>query len=131
MATKLITAKQQMRAAQSFAFFSSLSVILLPAIIPMLLWIAASIFAYCAVACHPNQRVQAYLTVAGYRFYGVVGSLVVVLNFSPQLAKAAGGWINLILIIWVISILIVVPFGVRDILRAKREPWQDMQVETE
>ena len=120
-----------MRAAQSFAFFSILSVFLLPAIIPMLLWIAASIFAYCAVACHPNKRVQAYLTVAGYRFYGVVGSLVVVLNFSQQLAKAAGGWINLILIIWVISILIVVPFGVRDILRAKREPWQDMQVETE
>ena len=43
MATKLITAKQQMRAAQSFAFFSSISVILLPAIIPMLLWIAASV----------------------------------------------------------------------------------------
>lgn len=131
MASKLITAKQQMRAAQSFAFFSSISVILLPAIIPMLLWIAASIFAYCAVACHPNKRVQSYLTIAGYRFYGVVGSLVVVLNFSPQLAKAAGGWINLILIIWVVSILIVVPFGVRDILRAKKEPWQDMQVETE
>jgi hypothetical protein len=24
-----------------------------------------------------------------------------------------------------------VPFGIRDILRAKKEPWQDMQVETE
>lgn len=131
MAFKLITAKQQMRAAQSFAFFSSLSVILLPAIIPMLLWIAASIFAYCAVACHPNKRVQSYLTIAGYRFYGLVGALVVVLNFSPQMAKAVGGWLNLGIIIWIISILVVVPFGIRDILRAKKEPWQDMQVETE
>lgn len=131
MAFKLITAKQQMRAAQSFAFFSSLSVILLPAIIPMLLWIAASIFAYCAVACHPNKRVQSYLTIAGYRFYGLVGALVVVLNFSPQMAKAMGGWLNLGIIIWIISILVVVPFGIRDILRAKKEPWQDMQVETE
>lgn len=131
MASKLITAKQQMRAAQSFAFFSSLSVILLPAIIPMLLWIAASIFAYCAVACHPNKRVQSYLTIAGYRFYGLVGALVVVLNFSPQMAKAVGSWLNLGIIIWIISILVVVPFGIRDILRAKKEPWQDMQVETE
>jgi hypothetical protein len=131
MASKLITAKQQMRAAQSFAFFSSIAVILLPAIIPMLLWIAASIFAYCAVACHPNKRVQSYLTIAGYRFYGLVGGLVVALNFSPQMAKAVGGWLNLGVIIWILSILVVVPFGIRDILRAKKEPWQDMQVETE
>jgi hypothetical protein len=131
MASKLITAKQQMRAAQSFAFFSSIAVILLPAIIPMLLWIAASIFAYCAVACHPNKRVQSYLTIAGYRFYGLVGGLVVALNFSPQMAKAVGGWLNLGVIIWILSILVVVPFGIRDILRAKNEPWQDMQVETE
>lgn len=131
MASKLITAKQQMRSAQSFAFFSSLAVILMPAIIPMLLWIAASIFAYCAVACHPNPRVQAYLTKAGHRFYGLVGSLVVLLNFSSQMSKAAGGWLNFWLIVWAVSILVVVPFGIRDILRAKQEPWQDMQVETE
>lgn len=131
MASKLITARQQMRSAQSFAFFSSLAVILMPAIIPMLLWIAASIFAYCAVACHPNPRVQAYLTKAGHRFYGLVGSLVVLLNFSSQMSKAAGGWFNFWLIVWIVSILVVVPFGIRDILRAKKEPWQDMQVETE
>ncbi|HWU82534.1 MAG TPA: hypothetical protein VN063_03490 [Methylophilaceae bacterium] len=131
MASKLITARQQMRSAQSFAFFSSLAVILMPAIIPMLLWIAASIFAYCAVACHPNPRVQAYLTKAGHRFYGLVGSLVVLLNFSSQMSKAAGGWFNFWLIVWIVSILVVVPLGIRDILRAKKEPWQDMQVEME
>lgn len=131
MASKLITARQQMRSAQSFAFFSSLAVILMPAIIPMLLWIAASIFAYCAVACHPNPRVQGYLTKAGHRFYGLVGSLVVLLNFSSQMSKAAGGWFNFWLIVWIVSILVVVPLGIRDILRAKKEPWQDMQVEME
>ena len=131
MAAKIITAKQQERAAQSFAFFSSISVLLLPAIIPMLLWIAASIFAYCAVACHPNKRVQTYLTKAGHRFYGLTGGLVVLLNFSPQMAKWVGGWWQLALIIWLVSILVVVPLGVRDILRAKKEPWQDMTVEDE
>jgi hypothetical protein len=131
MDTKILTAKQQMRAAQSFSFFSSLAVIFLPAIIPMLLWIAASIFVYCAVANHPNARVGEYLRYSGYRFYGVVGGLVILLNFSPQLAKAAGGWPTLILLIWVVSFLIVVPLAVRDILRAQHEGWQDMQIEVE
>jgi hypothetical protein len=72
-----------------------------------------------------------YLVPAGYRFYGLVGTLVVILNFSSQLAKWAGGGLNLALIIWVLGILIVVPLGVRDILRAKHEHWQEMQLETE
>lgn len=131
MVTKVITAKQQQRSAQSFAFFSSLAVMLMPAIIPMLLWIAASIFAYCAVAHHPNPKVRSYLTPAGHRFYGVVGTLVVLLNFSPQMAKWVGGWWQLGIIIWAASILVVVPLGVRDILRAQKEQWQDMTINTE
>lgn len=131
MAPKIITAKQQERAAQSFAFFSSLSVLLLPAIIPMLLWIAASIFVYAAVAHHPNHKVREYLKFAGYRFYGLLGALVVALNFSPQMAKWVGGWPQLAIIIWILSILVVIPFAVRDILRARQEPWEDMLVESE
>jgi hypothetical protein len=131
MATRLITARQQRRAAQSFNFFSCIAVLLMPAIIPMLLWIAASIFAYSAVAHHPNPRVREYLTPAGHRFYGLVGSLVVVLNFSSQLADWVGGWWQLAALLWTISILVVVPFGIRDMRRAQREPWQDMTVETE
>lgn len=128
MATKIITAKQQERSAQSFAFFCCI-VTIIPVLLPF--WIAASIFAYCAIACHPNKRVQAYLTKAGHRFYGLIGGLVVVLNFSPQMAKWVGGAWHLALIIWLISILVVVPLGVRDILRAKKEPWQDMAIEDE
>lgn len=131
MATRLITARQQRRAAQSFNFFSCSAVLLMPAIIPMLLWIAASIFAYSAVAHHPNPRVREYLTPAGHRFYGLVGSLVVVLNFSSQLADWVGGWWQLAALLWAISILVVVPFGIRDMRRAQGEPWQDMTVETE
>ena len=128
MPTKIITVKQQQRAAQSFAFFSSIAV-LLPVLIPI--WIAASIFVYASVAHHPNDKVCDYLRHAGYRFYGLVGALVAVLNFSPQMAKWVGGGMHLAIVIWIISILVVIPLGVRDILRAKNEPWQDMPVEIE
>jgi len=128
MATSIISAKQQMRSAQAFAFFSSIAVVI-PVLIPI--WIAASIFVYAAIANHPNQRVRDYLVPAGYRFYGLVGTLVVILNFSSQLAKWAGGGLNLIFIIWALGILIVVPLGLRDILRAQHEPWQEMQLEVE
>ena len=131
MATKTISPKQQMRAAQAFTFFSCVAVFLLPLVIPMLLWIAASIFVYAAAANHPNPKVCSFIQYSGYRFYGLIGTLVVVLNFSPQMAKAVGGWPHLIGIIWAISILIVVPLGVRDLLRAKNEPWQEMTVEVE
>ncbi|HEY8355472.1 MAG TPA: hypothetical protein VIK69_10730 [Methylophilaceae bacterium] len=131
MATKIITAKQQMRAAQTFTFFSILAVLLMPTIIPMLFWIAASIFVYAAAAHHPNPRVCEFLRYSGYRFYGVVGSLVVLLNFSPQLSKAMGGWIPLALVIWAACILVVVPFGIRDLIRARKEPWQDIEIESD
>ncbi len=131
MSIKVVTAKQQMHAAQTFTFFSIIAVLLLPAIIPMLLWIAASIFVYAAAACHPNPKVCDYIKYSGYRFYGVVGALVVILNFSSHLAKMAGGAIQLAAIIWVLCILVVVPLGIRDLLRAKKEPWQDMEFESD
>lgn len=128
MATKIVTAKQQMRAAQAFPFFSSLAVII-PILIPF--WIAASIFSYCSIAHHPCNRVCQYLVPAGYRFYGLMGTWVVLLNFSSQLADWAGGALRLAFIVWAISILVIVPFGISDILRARKEPWQDITVETE
>ncbi len=131
MPVKICTAKQQMRAAQTFTFFSIIAVLLLPAIIPMLLWIAASIFVYAAAAHHPNPRVCEFLKYSGYRFYGVVGALVVILNFSPQMSKAMGGWLPLALVIWLACILVVVPLGIRDLMRAKKEPWQDIEYESD
>ncbi|ROH87225.1 hypothetical protein ED236_06030 [Pseudomethylobacillus aquaticus] len=128
MPVKLISPKQQMRAAQSFPFFSSIA-ILIPVLIPI--WIAASIFVYAAVAHHPNDKVCAYLVPAGYRFYGVLGAWVVVLNFSSHLANMVGGALNLALLLWAISILVVVPLGVRDVLRAQRANWCEIEHQAE
>lgn len=116
-----------MRAAQSFPFFSSIAV-MVPVLIPI--WIAASIFTYASMAQHPCTRVCEYLVPAGYRFYGLLGTWVVVLNFSSNMAGWVGGGLNLAIIIWIISILVIVPLGIRDILRAKREPWQEITIET-
>lgn len=139
MALKTITAKQQQRSAQIFPFLSSVSVVAMPLIIPMLLWLAASIFVYAAIAHHPNQKVRDYLVPAGYRFYGLVGALVIVLNFSPQMSKWFSGTLNygplhlpmFWVWVWALCLLVVIPLGVRDILRAKNDNWEDMQVETE
>ena len=129
MAIKVISAKQQLRSAQMFTFFSIIAVLLLPALFPLFLWIGASIFVYAASASHPNPKIRDYVRYSGYRFYGIVGALVAVLNFSQQLAKWAGGWPHLIVAIWVMCVLIVVPLGVRDLRRAKNENWQPMEVE--
>jgi len=54
---------------------------------------------------------------------------VVVLNFSSPMAKWVGGGLHLLVLVWLVSLAVVVPLGVRDILRARRENWQDMTVE--
>ncbi len=131
MPVKTITAADQKRAAKLFTQLSCLATVLLPLLIPMMLWIAASIFVHASVAHHPNQRVREFLYPAGYRFYGVVGTLVVILNFSPQMSKWAGGWLHLGLVIWAVALLVIVVPGIRDILRANKENWQDMTVEVE
>lgn len=131
MPVKTITAAEQKRAAKLFTQLSCAATVLMPLIIPMLLWIAASIFVHASIAHHPNQRVRDFLYPAGYRFYGVVGTLVVILNFSPQMSKWVGGWLHLGVIIWVSSLLIILVPGIRDILRANKENWQDMTIEVE
>lgn len=128
MPTKTITAAEQRRAAQIFSFFSAIAVV---TVLPIAIWIAASIFVYASVAHHPNPRVVQYLRPSGYRFYGLVGSLVVVLNFSSQMAKWAGGALNLFIVIWLAGLVVVVIPAVLDILRANKETWQDMTVEVD
>lgn len=128
MAENLITAHQQKVSAQVFNW-ASICAVLIPPLI--MLWIAASIFTYAAIAHHPNQRVVDYLRPSGYRFYGLVGSLVVLLNYTEQLRHLLGGMLNMWFTVWLVSLLVIVPVGLRDILRASREEWRDMQVVTE
>lgn len=125
MAETILSSRQQKLSAQIFNIASIASVLIPPLI---LLWIATSIFIYAAVAHHPNPHVREFLRPAGFRFYGLVGSLVVVLNFSGLMRQWMGSASSVWLTVWAVSFLVIVPFGVRDILRASRESWPDMQV---
>lgn len=125
---KLVSAAQCRRSAQIFIIGSMISVLVPPL---LMVWIAASIFAYAAIAHHPDMRVREYQRWAGYRFYGLVGTLVVVLNFSSEMKGWLGGGMNLLLTVWVLSLLVVVPLGIRDLIRISRENWQDLKVEVQ
>ena len=92
---------------------------------PVMLWLGASIFVYAGIAHHPNPRTVHYNKWAGYRFYGVMGSLMVI---GPAIYGLLGGWQGLVLVIGV-AVLIIVPWALFDIYRAAREPWQDMTIE--
>ncbi|MBZ0096998.1 MAG: hypothetical protein K8H75_16715 [Sulfuricella sp.] len=125
---KLISASQCRSSAQIFIIGSIISVLVPPL---LMVWIAASIFAYASVAHHPDMRVREYQRWAGYRFYGLVGTLVVALNFSGAMQAWLGGGMNLLLTVWVLSLLVIVPLGIRDLIRISRENWQDMLVEVQ
>jgi hypothetical protein len=139
MPVKIITAAQQRLDAQLFNILSCAAIGLMPLIIPLLLWVAASIFVHASIAHHPNHRVREFLYPGGYRFYGMVGALVVGLNFSGIMSQWIHGTIKLGPLhlpmfwvwVWVVSLLVVVPLGIRDIVRARSENWQDMEVETD
>lgn len=94
---------------------------------PVMIWLAGSIFVYASIAHHPNPRAAHYNKWAGYRFYGVMGSLVVI---GPALYGLLGGWQGLMLVLG-LAVLIIVPWALFDIVKAAREPWQDMTIEVE
>ncbi|MGE5319446.1 MAG: hypothetical protein ACM3KD_04645 [Hyphomicrobiaceae bacterium] len=92
---------------------------------PVMIWLGASMFVYASIAHHPNPRTAHYNKWAGYRYYGVMGSMVV---FGQPLYDLLGGWQGLMLVLG-LAVLIIVPWAVFDIYRAAREPWQDMTIE--
>ena len=92
---------------------------------PVMLWLAGSIFVYASIAHHPNPRTVYYNKWAGYRFYGVMGSMVV---FGAPLYSLVGGWRGLMLVLG-LAVAIIVPWAVYDLYKAAREPWQDMTLD--
>ena len=92
---------------------------------PVMIWLGASIFVYASIAHHPNSRAAHYNKWAGYRFYGVMGSLMVI---GPAIYGLLGGWQGLMLVLG-LAVLIIVPWALFDIYKAAREPWADMTIE--
>ena len=145
-AKRLITASSSRFAAQLFNIITvavlmiSLSALLLGKLLashkigflpfvlslpPVMIWLGASIFVYASVAHHPNPRAVHYNKWAGYRYYVVMGSLVV---FGQPVYGLLGGWLGLMLVMG-LAVAIIVPWALFDIYKAAREPWTDMTIE--
>jgi hypothetical protein len=94
---------------------------------PVMIWLGASIFVYASIAHHPNPRTAHYNKWAGYRFYGVMGSMVVI---GQPIYGLIGGFGGLMLVLG-LAVAIIVPWALFDIWRAAREKWEDLTVEVE
>ena len=87
--------------------------------------LAASIAVYIMFRHHPNPRVGHYTQWAAYRFYGLVGLVVVVATFYGTSLQA---W----LITWAALAAVLIPWTLYYLyLIYKKENWQDTMVETE
>jgi hypothetical protein len=145
-AKRLISASSSRFAAQIFniitvaALMASLAALLLGKLLashkigflpfvlslpPVMIWLGASIFVYASIAHHPNPRTAHFNKWAGYRFYGVMGSLVVI---GQPIYGLLGGWQGLMLVLG-LAVTIIVPWALFDIYKAAREPWTDMTIE--
>jgi hypothetical protein len=121
MTTKTITAASALFSARLFNIASITATLIAPL---LMIWIAASIFAYASVAHHPNVRTVYYNRISGYRFYGATGAMVI---FGQPIYSLFGNWHGLVAT-WLILVVVVVPFGIWDIIRAGREDWQDLTI---
>lgn len=93
-------------------------------LVPMILWFGISIAIYIIAKHNPNERVGHFTQQAAYRYYGVVGFIVVVGTFF-------GTDVNLWVWTWIVSALILVPLSIRDLFLIKKEQWADVEVEGE
>jgi predicted transporter len=90
---------------------------------PVMLCLALSIFVYASIAHHPNLTVRHYNKWAGYRYYAIVGTLTI---FSSDLARLPTGWPG----VYVLMVLVLVPWSLYDIWKAGREDWKEIDVDT-
>lgn len=118
----LIKGKSAKFAAQLFNYGNIIAVIVFPLII---FWFAASIVIYAMNRHHPIENVGYFTQWAAYRFYGVLGVVVVVATYYGS--ESLQHW----LITWLVVVLIVVPWSIVDLLRIRKLDWPDQIIEDE
>lgn len=91
------------------------------AIIPLVLWFGGSMLMYAFNRHHPNPKVGHYTQHAAYRYYAVMGALIVVATFFSN---------DVIYYIyyWVITMLLLVPLTLLDLNKIRKDDWQDMEI---
>jgi len=95
---------------------------LIATIVPMILWFAVSIAVYIFARHNPNERTGYYTQQAAYRYYGIIGIIVVAGTFY-------GTNVNYWLVTWVVCALVLVPWSLFDVFRIYKEKWLDVTIE--
>jgi len=119
---RVVSAESARRMATLFNY-GNLVAILLP--LPLgIFWLGASMFVYAMNRHHPNPRVGEYTQAAAYRFYGVIGFVVVIATFFGTTLTA---WF----ITWAMVAIILIPWTIYDLIRIYRESWTETIIEEE
>jgi hypothetical protein len=122
-AVRLLSGRRARKAAAVFNI-GNIVAILVP--LPLgILWFGLSMVIYAMNRHHPNHRVGYYTQQAAYRFYGITGFFVAAATFIP-----GGGW-TYYLVAWAMAAVILVPWSIYDLIRIRRERWDDIQVPEE
>ena len=93
-------------------------------LVPMILWFGVSIAIYIIAKHNPNERVGHFTQQAAYRYYGIIGFIVVAGTFF-------GTDVDLWIYTWLISAAILVPLSIYDLILIKKEQWVDVEIEGE
>jgi hypothetical protein len=119
---RIVTAKSARSAAKLFNY-GNIVAVLVP--FPLIIfWFGASMLLYAMNRHHPNERVGYYTQQAAYRFYAVIGALIVVGTFFPPK-------LSYFLVYWAITAVVIIPWSIIDILRINREQWHDATIPEE
>jgi len=112
------------RAAASVFNYGNILAVIVPVPLGML-WLGLSMLVYAMNRHHPNEKVGHYTQQAAYRFYAITGFFVAAATFIP-----GGGW-NYYLIAWGLAALVLIPWSIVDLVRIRREHWEDMELTVE
>jgi hypothetical protein len=115
--SKVVSGDSARRAAKWFNYGTLVSLVLPFPL--MIFWFGMSMLVYALNRHHPNPKVGHYTQHAAYRFYAIMGTLVVVGTFFPV------DW-RYYLGTWLLAIAILVPLSVRDLRRINNDDWQDV-----
>ena len=84
-----------------------------------------SMLVYAMNRHHPNEKVGHYTQQAAYRFYAITGFFVAAAIFIP-----GGDW-DYYLIAWALAALVLIPWSIFDLVRIRRDDWEDMELPVE
>lgn len=112
------------RSAAAVFNYGNILAIIIPVPLGML-WLGLSMVVYAMNRHHPNPRVGHYTQQAAYRFYGIAGFFVAVATFIP------GGGVSYYLVAWALAAAILIPWSIFDLIRIRRERWDDLQIPVE